>query len=322
MPPFLWPTAFLWPWMFLLLPLPFLLRWILPESLPSRPSLKVPFFHQLSPYRQGLSLNLSWLFVILGWICLVTAAARPIYLGEPVPLKKQGRELVLIVDLSGSMQEHDLLLDGRPVSRLEVVKALVSDFISRRTGDRIGLLLFGTRAFFQVPLTDDHRTVTAWLREAEVGMAGEATAIGDAVGLAVKRLRDKDGERVVILLTDGANTAGVLDPPRAADMAQQIGLRIHTIGVAGNVRSPWGRGNPSSDIDEPSLQQIATTTGGQYFRARTTDDLARIYARLDEIEPIEREQARYRPQTELYYWPLLGALCLGYLLGLGRVLTA
>ncbi len=153
-------------------------------------------------------------------------------------------------------------------------------------------------------------------------MAGEATAIGDAIGLSVKRLRDREGERVVILLTDGANTAGALDPLHAAELAQFVGLRIHTIGVAGNIRSPWGRGNPASDIDEPSLQRIASLTGGQYFRASTTDDLARIYAKLDELEPIEREQAQYRPQTEFYYIPLLGALFFGYLLGLFRVMTA
>jgi Ca-activated chloride channel family protein len=200
---------------------------------------------------------------------------------------------------------------------------VASDFISRREGDRIGLILFGEQAYLQVPLTLDRETVKVLLMEAFIGLAGEKTAIGDAITLAVKRIHDQgeDGsEQVLVLLTDGANTAGVIEPLKAAQLAQQVGLRIYTIGIGAEqieVASVLGgrrRVNPSADLDEATLTGIADMTGGRYFRAKDTAGLQDIYWLLDELEPVEEPEAGFRPVKSLYYWPLTGALALASLL--------
>jgi len=317
---------FAWPWVFVLAPLPMIVRWLMPPAPAATPSaLKLPFFHELqSPGRGPRTTSRSRVYRVaawLVWLLLLLAAARPQWLGEPVTLPLSGRDLMLAVDVSGSMQQEDYRLGGRPVNRLDVVKAVAGRFIERRDADRLGLILFGSRAYLQTPLTYDRQTVRTMLQETVIGLAGRETAIGDAIGLAVKRLRDQpEQNRVLLLLTDGANTAGAVDPLKAADLAAQEGVRIYTIGVGGDrmrISTPFGtRTLPATDLDERVLRQIAEKTAGGYFRARDTAALARIYAELDAIEPASEDALSYRPVHELYAWPLGIALALSVLTAL------
>jgi Ca-activated chloride channel family protein len=253
------------------------------------------------------------------------AVARPERIGDELDVPVSGRNLMLAVDLSGSMDQKDFELGNRTVDRLTATKAVAADFISRREGDRIGLILFGERAYLQVPLTLDRETVKILLMEAFIGLAGEKTAIGDAITLAVKRIHDQQseaGEQVLVVLTDGANTAGEIDPMKAAELAAQVGLRVYTIGIGAEqleVASVMGgrrRVNPSADLDEETLTGIADLTGGRYFRATDTATLQDIYRLVDELEPVEQPEAGFRPVKSLYYWPLSGAFVLAGLLGL------
>jgi len=322
----MWSLA--WPWAMLALPLPFIARKLMSESPTLQDAgLKVPtlsLFSVLSqrPERESL---LSWRFWLAAtaWILLVVAAARPERIGDELDVPVSGRNLMLAVDLSGSMDQKDFELGSRRVDRLTATKAVASDFISRREGDRIGLILFGERAYLQVPLTLDRETVKVLLLEAFIGLAGEKTAIGDAITLAVKRIHDQQidaSEQVLVLLTDGANTAGEIDPMKAAQLAQQVGLRIYTIGIGAEqmqVSSLIGGSrniNPSADLDEETLTGIAEMTGGRYFRAKDTAGLQDIYRLVDELEPVDEPEAGFRPVKSLYYWPLGGAFALAGLL--------
>jgi Ca-activated chloride channel family protein len=251
----------------------------------------------------------------LAWSLLVLAAARPQWLGDPVQLPIAGRDLMLAVDVSGSMEQEDYRLHGRPANRLDVVKAVAGRFIERRAGDRLGLVLFGTRAYLQTPLTYDRDTVGAMLNESVIGLAGRDTAIGDAIALAIKRLRQQpDDNRVLILLTDGANTAGNVAPLAAARLAAQAGVRIYTIGIGGgqvDVRSPFGMLlQQGSDLDPVTLQAIAVATGGQYFQATDAVQLEQVYEELDRLEPSVRDERTFRPMHALFMWPAGAALFL------------
>jgi len=324
---------FVWPWMAACLLLPILFRYLLPAATPQRDAaLQVPFFtvlqelgeqHQYS--QQTSTSSLKWLSII-GYILVVLAACRPQWLGEAVELPITGREMMLAVDLSGSMRETDLEVKGQAVNRLDVVKAVLSEFIARREGDRLGLILFADQAYLQTPLSFDLQTVQTMLNESFIGMAGKKTAIGDAIALSVKRLKDRPKQnRILILLTDGQNTAGVIKPEKAAELAQQAGIRIYSIGVGADeaiVSTFFGgrqRINPSRDLDEKMLRQIADNTGGRYFRARDSQALADIYQQLDELEPIATEVDTFRPITALYPWPLGVAFILASLLLLSRL---
>jgi Ca-activated chloride channel family protein len=322
---------FAWPWIFALLPLPWLARRLLPEAEPEpQAALRVPFYariHRLAAEigqtrpRANASLWLPWLI----WLLLLTAAARPQWLGPAVSVPLSGRDLMLAVDLSGSMQIPDMELHGSRADRLDTVKDVAGRFIDRRMGDRLGLILFGTRAYLQTPLTFDRATVHSMLDAAVVGLAGKETAIGDAIGLAVKRLRDHPREsRVLVLLTDGANTAGEVPPLQAAKLAASSGIRIYTIGVGATrmeVEGFFGTRlvNPSADLDEATLRGIAERTGGRYFRARNTGELQDIYRSLDRLEPTVTDSAVFHPRAALYYWPLAAALLLSALLAWLRV---
>lgn len=315
---------FIWPWMFYLLPLPLLARLLLPPAETRQAALRTPFLEDFReqaetgarPSRGARALAVAGLC----WLLLIGAAARPQWVGEPVELPVSGRDLMMAVDLSGSMQEQDFVINGHPVDRLTAAKKVAGEFIRRRAGDRLGLILFGDRAYVQTPLTFDRVTVNTLLQEAVLGLAGERTAIGDAIGLAVKRLQDVDeASRVLILLTDGANTAGEVQPLKAAELAAGIGLKIYTLGIGADEvlrRSFFGiqRVNPSQDLDEETLSAIAGKTGGRYFRARNTEELQQIYALLDQLEPVEQETQSFRPTRSLFHWPLTFALCLMALL--------
>ena len=321
--------VFEWPWIFLILPLPLLIRWWWPASIATQEAaLQVPFYQRFArtSVSTGKSNFARWPFWLglLAWLLLVMASARPQWLGDPIELPVSGRDLMMAVDLSGSMETEDFRIRGRTVNRLQAVQWVGSQFIRRRTGDRIGLILFGKQAYVQTPLTFDRDTVRTLLREAVIGMAGKETAIGDAIGLAVKRLKDKDvHSRVLILLTDGANTAGEVEPIKAAELAAQHGLKIYTIGIGADemvVQSFFGnrRVNPSADLDEKTLRAIADKTGGRYFRARDIDEFEKIYHILDQLEPVAKESQTFRPTTALFFWPLGIALLIAALLGLSR----
>lgn len=303
-----------WLWILAALPLPWLTRLLPPINPHNQAALRVPFiedFQSDTPEKKIINAK-SWPFylAIIAWCCLIIAGIRPQWLGEPVEMAVTGRDLMLAVDLSGSMEEQDFFIQQKPVDRLTATQSVASQFIQRRAGDRIGLILFGSQAYLQTPLTFDRHTVMTLLNEAAIGLAGESTAIGDAIGLAVKRLRSQpSNSRVLILMTDGANTAGVISPLKAADLAADNQLKIYTIGIGADemiVRSLFGnrRVNPSRDLDEKTLTAIADKTGGQYFRARNSDEFNTIYALLDELEPIEKDKQFFRPKTELYAWPL------------------
>ena len=222
---------------------------------------------------------------------------------------------MLAVDLSGSMTEQDMAYQGQYVDRLTMVKAVLSDFIEQRQGDRLGLILFGDTAFLQTPLTRDVKTVSQMLSEAQIGLVGRATAIGDALGLSVKRFASKDeSNRIVVLLTDGQNTAGNLDPEEALLLAREEGIKVYTIGVGSD--NPRGfslfnmGGMSGGSLDETLLKRIAEQTGGLYFRAKDVAGLQQIYQELDKLEPISADEQTFRPQSALFYFPLLIALTL------------
>lgn len=302
-----------WPWLLLLVLLPLIVKWRKPGG-QSVDAPVLPVGHWLSDLpgvsRRGNAVPLwQQLLLFLMWTLLVIALARPQHVGEQVQMPVSGRDLMLVVDISPSMDEQDMVLQGRSINRLQAVKRVLDDFISRRQGDRLGLILFGTEPYVQAPLTFDLETVRTLMREAGLGMAGRATAIGDAVGLATKRLRDRpQDQRVVVLLTDGANTAGEITPDKATEIAAAASIRLYTIGIGAESMVQRGllgsrRVNPSRDLDENLLTRMAQQTGGEYFRARSLPELELIYESIDRLEPIELEGKFYRPVTELYVWP-------------------
>ena len=317
---------FFHPWVFALLILPLLVALLLPRAATALPAaLRMPFFSDLQAglNNQGKPVSKWWLaLAIIAWILLVTAAAQPRLIGKTVHIPMSGRSLMMAVDISGSMETEDMKIGGQIVNRLQAVKKVAGDFIKKRKGDRVGLILFGSQAYLQAPLTFDRKTVNILLNEAQIGLAGKQTAIGDAIGLAIKRLRKLPAKnRVLILLTDGANTAGSVDPLKAADLAAQEGVRIYTIGVGADsqlINTPFGvQQIGSNELDEDTLQAIASKTSGRYFRARDVRSLTSIYRVLDQIEPVSKDDLSYRPMTELYHWPLALALLLSLLIAIG-----
>ena len=301
-----WVDSLAWPWMLWALPLPILMHWW-----PSRPgagaALRVPYaadqLQSLGAASGGAGPRLGRALLWLAWACLCVAAARPQQLGEAVTPPQQGRQMMLAVDVSGSMSEADMMLGNQVVERLTAAKAVLADFLDRRVGDRVGLLIFGERAYTLTPLTADLTSVRDQLRDSVVGLAGRETAIGDAIALAVKRLREQpQGQRVLILLTDGVSNAGVLEPLRAAELAQAEGVRVYTVAFGGD--------GGISLFGVQILNKIAELTGGRSFRARNTDELAGIYAELERLEPVKSAGPAVRPRIERYAPPLALALLL------------
>lgn len=315
--------GFAWPWLLPAALLPLLVR-ALPAAKPaSGPALRVPWTQALQDIAAagtGLALprRFPWL-LLCAWVLLSVAAARPQALGPALAPPQAGRDLLLALDLSASMGEEDMVLGGRDVDRLTAAKAVLADFIDRRGGDRLGLIVFGDRAYALTPLTLDRDSVRQQLQDTQLGLAGRATALGDAIGLATKRLAlQPANRRVLILLTDGVSNAGNLDPQQATRIARDAGVRIYTIAFGGDERSvslfgfklPLGG---AAEMDEAGLRQIAQTTGGQFYRARDTEELAKIYAQIDRMEPVQRQAQLLRTRIELFPWPLAGALGFGLL---------
>ena len=321
--------SFVWPWMIALLPLPWLInRIIKPVPKQHSPLLAPQIISRVEaelPEENLVEVNQTHhrmpFLAVLVWFALIGAATRPVLYLDSTPFQISGKEMILAVDLSGSMQKEDMYLEGDEVNRLVAVKAVVSEFINRRQGDRMGLVVFGTQAFLQSPLTYDLETVKTLLNETEIGMAGKNTAIGDAIGLTLKHFKENKHDSsirsaILILLTDGSNTAGVVDPFEAAIKAQEMGLKIYTVGV-GKVTSRNGldRFLPSrADMDIEALTEIAQATGGQFFQANDTEQLSEIYQHINQLESVEHEIFSYRLRTEFYYWPLAFAFLLSLLL--------
>lgn len=301
---------FAWPWMFLLLPLPWLLRRLLRAAEPGQAlHLPHPGLHLAATERQGRAGWRQWL-LMLAWLSLLVATARPQWVGPPQAQQRSGRAMMLAVDLSGSMRTDDMQFGGRSISRFGAVEAIAGDFIARRGGDELGLILFGSRAYLVTPLTYDLDAVRSQLQGAAVGLAGTETAIGDAIAVAVKRLANLPTQaRVVVLLTDGVNNAGNIAPLDAAHAAQAAGVRVYTIGIGAtemSIPDLFGTRtvNPSADLDEGMLREIASQTGGRYFRATDANQLADAYRAIDALEPMHQQGPSLRPRHELFRWPL------------------
>jgi Ca-activated chloride channel family protein len=313
--------SFYWPYLLLALPLPLLVYWLPAKKKSSLAALKMPTMVKINTMANNEQKQAKAPLIILTlvWCLSVLAASRPQWLGEPINIPTEGREMMIAVDLSGSMQIEDMTLQGQTVDRLTMLKALLGKFIERRNGDRLGLILFADDAYMQTPMTYDRKTVKQMLDEAVLGLVGQKTAIGDAIALAVKRFSAKEhSNKVLLLLTDGQNTAGKITPEEAVELAAAKGVKIYTIGIGADEmlqRSLFGmrRVNPSSELDEAMLTNIAEKTHGKYFRARNSQQMEEIYKILDALEPVEQEQQQMRPLTALFYWPLALAFIISLL---------
>lgn len=307
---------FEWPWTFLLLPLPLLVWWLMPAYRDQQTSVHVPFFDRLAeatgqtPQPGAVVLPrrvIQMIVAMIIWALIVVALARPLQVGDPVTHEISTRDLILVVDISGSMDEVDFRTpDGQTIKRLDGVKRVLGDFITRRRGDRVALILFGSKAYIQAPFTQDLQTARALLDQTEVGMAGQQTVIGDAIGLAIKTFETSQAkQKLVILFTDGNDTASRVPPEHAADIARQKGVVIYSVG--------FGDPNATGEnrVDLSTLRQVASATDGQFFRAEDGAQLAAIYAEIDRLAPVKLETLTWRPRDPLYQWPLGAAVILG-----------
>lgn len=307
---------FEWPWTFLLLPLPLLVWWLMPAYRDQQTSVHVPFFDRLAeatgqtPQPGAVVLPrrvIQMIVAMIIWALIVVALARPLQVGDPVTHEISTRDLILVVDISGSMDEVDFRTpDGQTIKRLDGVKRVLGDFITRRRGDRVALILFGSKAYIQAPFTQDLQTARALLDQTEVGMAGQQTVIGDAIGLAIKTFENSQAkQKLVILFTDGNDTASRVPPEHAADIARQKGVVIYSVG--------FGDPNATGEnrVDLSTLRQVASATDGQFFRAEDGAQLAAIYAEIDRLAPVKLETLTWRPRDQLYQWPLGAAVILG-----------
>ncbi|MDA0148512.1 vWA domain-containing protein [Vibrio sp. LaRot3] len=307
-----------WWWMLLLLPLPLLVYWLAP-SVKQQSPIYLPYLPKGAVQTAPNNL-LAKVLATLMWIGIVAAAARPVWYGEPVTAHPKHRDMMLVVDLSGSMAKEDMLYQDEYIDRLTSVKHVVSNFIDEREGDRVGLVLFADHAYLQTPLTLDRHTVKDQLKRTVLNMIGARTAIGEGIGLATKTFVDSEApQRVMILLSDGSNTAGVLDPIQAANIAKKLNTTIYTVGIgAGEMEVSkffiTRTVNTAKDLDEATLTKIAELTGGQYFRARNSQDLADIYQTINKLEPISQATQTWRPQQEWFHYPLSLAFIAGFLL--------
>jgi Ca-activated chloride channel family protein len=304
------------PWVLIALPLPLLLWFLLPSAAKQLPrALKVPFFNDMMANIQSkhISHDTSTQIVIplIIWSLLLLAFSGPRWVGEPRPLKREGHNIMLALDLSGSMELDDMRMQGQPATRLEVVKRAASQFVADRTNDKIGLILFGTQAYLQTPLTYDHQNVLNRIADATVGLAGKTTSIGDALGLAVKRLQKVPSQgRVIILLTDGVNNSGVLTPIKAAELANDSKIKIYTIGLGvENQNTQLANNlflnlNTGAELDEDTLKEVANITHGRYFRASDTQSLQAVYQTINQMETVSNDNKVVRPQHDYYTWPL------------------
>ncbi|MCX7118087.1 MAG: VWA domain-containing protein [Legionellales bacterium] len=309
------------PWVLVFLPLPWLIWFFLPSaSLQVPEALHVPFFHAMTSFleseKRKPDSRRQITLLLLIWFLVLCALSGPRWVGEPQPVARDGHNIMMVLDLSPSMALNDMIMHGRPATRLAVVKRAAAQFVQQRLGDKFGLILFGTQAYLQTPLTHDRHSVLMRLEDATVGLAGRTTSIGDALGLAVKRLQHvPEKGRLIILLTDGVNNSGVLAPLKAAQLAVVDHIKIYTIGLGSEV-DPQALGglffnmNATADLDEDTLKEVAKMTGGRYFRATDGQSLQDIYQSIHRLETVSLDDASVRPQHEYYPWPLTLAFLL------------
>lgn len=306
------------PWALVLLPLPLLVWWLAPPKREAVQAVRVPFFDGLAaaagatPRAGAVVLNRRFVQMataVLIWLLVIFALAKPEWVGEPIEQTDAARDVMLAIDISGSMDQKDFVsADGTKLRRMDAVKQVVGEFIDRREGDRVGLIVFGTRAYVQIPFTQDLNTAKALLDEIEVGMAGPNTALGDAIGLAIRTFEvSKVEQRLLILLTDGSDTGSLMTPINAAEIAHQNGVETYTIGAG----DPEGAAEERVDFD--TLQEVARRAGGQFFNAADVEGLETVYARIDELVPQEIKTVSFRPRQTLVHWPMGIAVALGIL---------
>lgn len=310
----------IWPWAYILLPLPFIIRKLLPSAHnKATAALKVPFFKQLLNSTGYKPVNTKWPLYLatLIWLLMLLAFSRPQWLSDPIDIPQTGRDIMIAVDLSASMETDDFYIEDLKVDRLTAVKHVLNNFIKQREGDRIGLILFGNKAYVQTPLSFDLQAVSQMLNETETRMIGKMTAMGDAIGLAVKRLHEHPSKhRVLILLSDGNDTTGILPAERAAHFAGLEGLSVYTIGIgskqAEGLFNKKSASNPTV-LNETTLKTVAKLTNGRYFRAADFQQLQGVYKTINRLEPIDIGAKRFHKIVELYQWPLGIALLLSFI---------
>lgn len=297
------------PWLFALLPVPLLAYWWLPVYKESKDSIQVPFFQRLveltgeTPGKGAVVLQRMWfqrVWLAVSWLLIVTALARPEWLGEPIVREKSARDLMIAVDLSGSMEVDDFSdAAGERITRLEAVKTVLEEFVEQREHDRLGLIVFGDAAYLQAPFTEDHATWLTLLQETRIGMAGQSTVFGDAIGLAIKLFENSDSDnRVLIVLTDGNDTGSKVPPVDAAKVAHQYGIRIYSIAIG----DPATRGEEALDVDV--LQRVAELSDGAYYQALDRRQLEQAYSAINALEPQMFESLSHRPRRSLHHYPL------------------
>lgn len=301
---------FVYPWLFLLIPLPVLVYWFAPEHKESKDSLLVPYFTTLveltgeKPQTGAVLLNRkhSQRFIVaFSWLCIVCSLAKPEFIGEPITKQQSARDLMIAVDLSGSMAEQDFTTkNNQKISRLTAVKLVLSEFATQREHDRLGLILFGNSPYLQAPFTNDIDTWLSLLNESDIGMAGQSTAFGDAVGLAISVFKQADTDnRVLIVLTDGNDTGSKVPPVEAAKVAISENIKIYTIAMG----DPEVVGENIVDLDV--LKEMAEITNGQSFQALNRQELSQVYDKISELEPQLFDTKSFRPKTSAHYLPLI-----------------
>jgi len=308
--------ALAWPWIFLLLPLPLVVHyWKRPEpadavAIPAKLATALDSIN-------GAQSGSRWLDQLLPWLCwvmLLTAISQPSLTGNAVAQTASGRAMAVAIDLSGSMEREDFVLDGNTTDRLSVVKAVAGKFIEAQKGNRIALVLFAEEAFIASPLSFDTRAVSSYLHSAGIGMAGRSTAIGDALGLSLASLRsDPASDKAIVLLSDGTNNAGTVEPESAAVLAAELNINIHTIAMASDLEADGYQTAPSADLDEATLKNIAEQSGGTFFRARSTKELQAIYSEIEKLEAAETKAPQILLRHDLRNLVLLALLV--FLLG-------
>ncbi|MDY7220091.1 VWA domain-containing protein [Denitrificimonas sp. JX-1] len=320
---------FAWPWLFLLLPLPWFIRTFTPPVPQQSTALHVPFYNELELLQRSnkrnkfAHLKTSNIIYLVLWLLLISAAARPQWNDEHESRPTSGRDLLIAMDVSNSMLYSDLTLNGHSISRIDFVKQWLKNFIQQRDGDRLGLILFGSQAYLQAPLTYDHQSLLTWIQEAQAGIAGNTTAIGDALGLAIKRLRQHPADqRVLLLITDGANNSGVMSPNAAAQLAADYQIKIYTVGIGSRYDSSLDplMNSSSLELDEKTLKNIALHTAGQYFHITSSEDFTDLQFKLSQLEPHTYTHSTQHNTLELYHWPLAIALILSMILVLLHIL--
>ena len=308
-----------YPWIFSLILLPVLLYWLAPSFRIKSASLLVPNLEKtasitgLKPRNSALvskKNGLVSIILFIIWLLLLTSLSSPRLVGEPELKIKTSRNFLIVADISFSMANSDWVIQGKRATRWEAVKSVMHEFIEKRTGDRMGLIFFGSSAYIQAPFTSDLSTVDLLLEEADVGMAGQMTNIGKAVVKGIEMFdQDTIKTKVMLILTDGVDSGTEILPLDAADLAKKDSIHIYTLGIG-------DPDNSGSDLDEQTLKEIAEMTDARYFRAIDTKQLSEIYTELDKLEPIEYEEETFKPTTLLFYYPLTLAIVMVILLSL------